>query len=76
MNDNDLARENESLRERISALSAASVRVGNFYLVDKEGRQKFTGEDEEVLVLFASQAAVAMANARAYQFIEVRSSRP
>ena len=28
MNDDDLARENESLRERISALSAASLRVG------------------------------------------------
>ena len=29
MNDDDLARENESLRERISTLSAASLRVGD-----------------------------------------------
>ena len=43
------------------------VHVGNFYLVDKEGGQEFTGEDEEVLVLFAAQAAAAIANARTYR---------
>ena len=43
------------------------VHVGNFYLVDKEGGQAFTGEDEEVLVLFASQAAAAIANARTHR---------
>ena len=37
--------------------------VGNFYLVDKQGGEAFTKEDEEVLVLFASQAATAIANA-------------
>ena len=41
--------------------------VGNFYLVEKEGGEEFTSEDEEVLVLFASQAASAIANARAYR---------
>ena len=41
--------------------------VGNFYLVEKEGEEEFTSEDEEVLVLFASQAASAIANARAYR---------
>ena len=41
--------------------------VGNFYLVEKEGGAEFTGEDEEILVLFASQAATAIANARTYQ---------
>ena len=41
--------------------------VGNFYLVDKEGGAEFTDEDEEVLVLFASQAATAIANARTYR---------
>ena len=40
--------------------------VGNFYLVEKEGGGAFTGEDEEILVLFASQAAAAIANARTY----------
>ncbi len=41
--------------------------VGNFYLVEKEGGAEFTSEDEEILVLFASQAATAIANARTYQ---------
>ena len=41
--------------------------VGNFYLVEKEGAAEFTDEDEEILVLFASQAAAAIANARAYR---------
>ncbi len=43
------------------------VHVGNFYLVEKEGGEAFTDEDEEVLVLFASQAATAIANARTYR---------
>ena len=42
------------------------VHVGNFLLGDKAGGGEFTGEDEEVLVLFASQAATAVANARRY----------
>ena len=43
------------------------VHVGNFYLVEKESGEEFTSEDEELLVLFASQAATAIANARAYR---------
>ena len=43
------------------------VQVGNFFLAGKEGGGQFTGEDEEVLVLFASQAATAIANARAHR---------
>ena len=39
--------------------------VGNFYLIGKEG--EFTGGDEELLALFASQAAAAIAHARAHQ---------
>ena len=42
-------------------------RVGNFYLSDKEGDAEFTPEDEGMLALFASQAALAMANARRYR---------
>ena len=41
--------------------------VGNFYLVEKESGAAFTDEDEEVLLLFASQAAAAIANARTYR---------
>ena len=43
------------------------VHVGNFFLGEKEGGQEFTDEDEEVLVLFASQAATAIANARTHR---------
>ena len=38
--------------------------VGNFFLGDKHDGKEFTSEDEEVLMLFASQAATAIANAR------------
>ena len=41
--------------------------VGNFFLGEKEGGQAFTEEAEEVLVLFASQAATAIANARTHR---------
>ena len=40
--------------------------VGNFYLAEKEGGEPFTDADEEVLLLFAVQAAAAIAHARAY----------
>ena len=43
------------------------VEVGVFVLVGKDGGSEFTDDDEEMLVLFASQAATAIANARAYQ---------
>ena len=41
--------------------------VGHFFLAGKEGAAEFTAEDEEVLVLFASQAAAAIANARTHR---------
>ena len=40
--------------------------VGHFFLGDKAEGEEFTGEDEEVLALFASQAASAIANARTH----------
>ncbi len=43
------------------------VHVGNFFLGEKEGAPAFTDEDEEILLLFASQAATAIANARAHR---------
>ena len=43
------------------------VHVGNFYLLVKEGGEHFTEADEEVLMLFAAQAAAAIAHARAYR---------
>ena len=50
--------------------------VGNFYLVEKQGAEAFTEEDEEILVLFASQAAAAVSNAWTYRRREARQGRP
>ena len=44
--------------------------LGHFFLGDKEDGEAFTAEDEEILVLFASQAAAAIANARTYRDVE------
>ena len=41
--------------------------VGNLYLAEKEGGGEFTGADEEILVMFASQAALVIANARRHR---------
>jgi len=41
--------------------------VGSFWLAEKAGGAGFTAADEELLVLFAAQAAVAIANARAFR---------
>ncbi len=41
--------------------------VGHFFLADKADGEEFTDDDEEVLMLFASQAAAAIANARTHR---------
>ena len=38
--------------------------LGNIYLTEKEGGREFSREDEDILVMFASQSAVAIANSR------------
>jgi signal transduction histidine kinase len=43
------------------------VPYGNFYLTEKKGGEDFDDEDEEVVALLASQAAVAIENARLYE---------
>lgn len=42
-------------------------RAGTFYLAAKDGGREFTLQDEETLALFASQAALAIANARRHR---------
>ncbi|MCY4587487.1 MAG: ATP-binding protein, partial [Bryobacterales bacterium] len=42
--------------------------IGTFFLAEKEGSPEFTSEDEEIMVLFASQAAASIVNARTYQY--------
>ena len=49
------------------ALAHSGEPVGNFYLAGKDGGAAFTDADEEVLVLFASQAAATIAKARTYR---------
>ena len=44
--------------------------VGTFFVGDKADGEAFTAEDEEILVLFASQAAAAIANARTHREVE------
>ena len=44
--------------------------LGSFFLADKEDGETFTDADEEMLVLFASQAATAIANARTHRGVE------
>ena len=41
--------------------------VGTFVLAEKEGGRPFSEEDEETLVMFASQAALVIANARRHR---------
>ena len=41
--------------------------LGNIYLTEKEGGRTFTSEDQDVLVMFASQAGSAIFNARRHR---------
>ncbi len=47
--------------------------VGNIFLAEKEEGRDFLSEDEETLVMFSSQAALVIANARQYR--EERQAR-
>lgn len=40
--------------------------LGNFYLTNKIGAEEFSQEDEDIIVLFAAHAAVAIDNARRF----------
>ena len=56
----------------ISSFLTAPIRhagesVGNIYLAKQEPGEEFTREDEETLVMFASQAALVISNARRYR---------
>ena len=44
--------------------------LGHFFLGEKGNGEAFTAEDEEILTLFASQAATAIANARTHRDVE------
>ncbi|MCZ0935076.1 MAG: response regulator [Gemmatimonadetes bacterium] len=44
--------------------------LGHFFLGEKRNGEEFTAEDEEILTLFAAQAATAIANARTHRDVE------
>ncbi len=45
------------------------VAYGNLYLTEKAGGEDFTEDDQELVTLLASQAAVAIENARLYESV-------
>jgi signal transduction histidine kinase len=45
---------------------------GNLYLTEKQGSPEFTTEDEEALITLATQAGIAIANARLYEESRLR----
>ena len=46
--------------------------LGNIYLADKRGAAEFSLEDEESIIVLATQAGVAIANARLYEEVRTR----
>ena len=50
-------------------------RLGNLYLTEKQDGKEFTPEDENLLVLFAAQAAMAIRNAGFHQSVAAQRSR-
>ncbi|MCD6021806.1 MAG: sensor signal transduction histidine kinase [Actinomycetia bacterium] len=62
------------MKSLLGAPIAGRGRVfGNIYLTDKEGAETFDDEDERVLVVLATQAAIAVENARLYDETERKS---
>ena len=63
-----------SAAEAISFMSAPirhrGESVGHFFLAGKVSGPEFTAEDEETLVMFASQAALVISNARRYSDLQ------
>jgi DNA-binding response OmpR family regulator/signal transduction histidine kinase len=50
----------------VAPVRNGGVRMGSLYLTKGQEGREFTREDEETLVMFASQAALVIANARRY----------
>ena len=51
----------------VAPIRHLGVGIGTIYLAHETGGGEFTQEDEETLVMFASQAAMAIANARRHR---------
>ncbi len=53
-------------------VSVRGEAYGNLYLTDKAGGQEFTASDQQLVVVLAEWAAVAIDNARLYESVERR----
>ena len=51
----------------VAPIRNKGVRLGSIYVAKGEAGSEFTREDEDTLVMFASQAALVIANARRYR---------
>ncbi len=63
----------EVFRFMASPMFHRGARVGHVFVGDREDGEEFTREDEEILVMFAAQAALVIANARTHR--EERKAR-
>src|SRR5439155_7302036 len=64
------------MKSFLGAPVTAKGRVfGNVYLTDKQGAKEFDEEDEKALVVLATQAGVAIENARLYEEARQREKR-
>ncbi len=61
------------MRSFLGAPIRAHGRVfGNIYLTDKQGAAEFTDDDEAAILILATQAGVAIANAQLYNELQLR----
>ena len=51
----------------VAPMRHRGMHVGSFFVANKEGAEEFPSEDEEVVAMFASQAALVISNARRYR---------
>ena len=51
----------------VAPLRHRGMHVGSFFVANKEGAEEFPIEDEEVVAMFAAQAALVISNARRYR---------
>ena len=51
----------------VAPIRHRGMHTGSFFLANKESAEEFANEDEEVVAMFASLAALVMANARRYR---------
>ena len=51
----------------VAPMRHRGAHVGSFFLADKQDSEEFSGEDEEVVAMFASQAALVISNARRHR---------